>query len=77
MTHRALLDSLPRVPDAAQGIAFENISGDAKSLHLDGANAGAVFQAASQFNCLEMISPGERPEDGITRYAMDHTQVFT
>ena len=34
----------------------------------------AVFQVASQFNCLEMISPGERPEDGITRYAQDHTQ---
>jgi hypothetical protein len=34
----------------------------------------AVFQVASQFNCLEMISPGERPEDGIARYALDHTQ---
>ena len=34
-----------------------------------------LSQAASQFNCLEMISPGERPEDGVTSYAKDHTQV--
>ena len=43
-------------------------------MHLQAHNAGAVFQAASQFNCLEMVSPAVTPADGITRYAADHTQ---
>jgi hypothetical protein len=39
-----------------------------------GAGSAAVFQVASQFNCLEMIGPRVRPEDGITMYASDPTQ---
>ena len=35
------------------------------------------LQVASQFNCLEMIGPRVRPEDGITCYASDPTQVHT
>ena len=57
------------------GITFTNIIGDARSLILDPNNAGSVFQVASQFNCLEMISPGVAPEEGVTRYVMDKTQV--
>lgn len=56
------------------GISFENIAGDARSLHMSPDNAGAVFQVASQFNCLEMIGPGERPESGVTQYYKDKTQ---
>ena len=56
------------------GITFTNIAGNARSLHLDSRNAGAVFQVASQFNLLEMVGPGVRPQDGITRYASDKTQ---
>ena len=37
-------------------------------------NAGNIFQAASQFNCLEFSSPSVIPEDGITIYEYDHTQ---
>jgi hypothetical protein len=37
-------------------------------------NAGALFQVASQFNLLEMISPEVTPEDGVTRYRNDPTQ---
>lgn len=37
-------------------------------------DTGSVFQVASQFNCLEMVGPGERPEDGITQYFLDKTQ---
>merc|ERR1712032_648867 len=33
-----------------------------------------MFQVASQFNCLEFVSPGVVPEHGITGYAADHTQ---
>ena len=37
-------------------------------------NAGAVFQAASQFNALEMTGPGVSPRQGIAIYATDPTQ---
>lgn len=57
-----------------QGISFQHIVGDARSLHMSEENAGAVFQVASQVNCLEMVGPDVRPEDGITRYAKDKTQ---
>ena len=43
-------------------------------LHQDPKNAGAVFQAASQFNCLEMKDPGVSPTAGISIYVNDKTQ---
>ena len=55
-------------------LTFSNIAGDARSLILDPENAGAVFQVASQFNCLEMVGPGTTPESGITQYVHDKTQ---
>ena len=48
--------------------------GDVEDLHLDSNNAGALIQAASQFNALEMPSPTVTPEDGIAAYEHDHTQ---
>ena len=33
-----------------------------------------TVEVASQFNCLEMVGPGTRPEDGVTIYAKDATQ---
>ncbi|MCK5683507.1 hypothetical protein KAJ27_05280 [bacterium] len=33
-----------------------------------------MFQVASQFNLLEMVSPGVTPEEGVGRYEHDHTQ---
>jgi len=50
------------------------IRGDARKLHRDSRNAGALFQVASQFNLLEMTGPSVTPEDGVTRYAGDPTQ---
>ncbi|MEZ4985504.1 MAG: hypothetical protein R2795_10780 [Saprospiraceae bacterium] len=47
---------------------------DVKTLHLNQQNEGAVFQVASQFNLLEMVSPEISPEDGVSRYAYDYTQ---
>lgn len=35
---------------------------------------GALFQVASQFNMLEMMSPDRTPEDGVTMYQHDPTQ---
>ena len=45
-----------------------NIKADAQGIHLEPPNAGSVFQAASQFNCLEMVGPGVCPEEGVTAY---------
>lgn len=50
------------------------IVADAQSLHADPANAGALFQVASQFNLLEMCGPYETPEMGVSKYAGDPTQ---
>mgnify|MGYP000718270493 CR=1 FL=1 len=47
---------------------------DVQSLHKDQANAGALFQVASQFNLLEMTSPSISPEQGVDRYENDPTQ---
>ena len=34
----------------------------------------STIQVASQLNCLEFVSPTGDPENGVERYAMDHTQ---
>uniref|UniRef100_A0A7S1BEG7 Uncharacterized protein n=1 Tax=Corethron hystrix TaxID=216773 RepID=A0A7S1BEG7_9STRA len=52
-----------------------NILGEARSLHFDALTArGAVVQAASQFNYLEMPGPATTPEAGISDYVFDRTQ---
>lgn len=56
------------------GLTIQNISGDVGKLITDPSNEGAIFQAASQFNCLEMINPAITPEAGITDYVKDRTQ---
>jgi len=61
---------------AARGrlrVTHESI-GDVLELHARPENGGALFQVASQFNCLEFVSPDVVPEDGVTRYAHDPTQ---
>lgn len=50
------------------------LAGDARALHAAPEFAGALFQVASQFNLLEMVSPEVTPEAGVTRYQQDHTQ---
>ncbi|MBM3787647.1 MAG: hypothetical protein FJW30_25095 [Acidobacteria bacterium] len=46
---------------------------EARRLHLDTANAGALFQIASQFSLLEMASPSATPEMGVGIYEDDQT----
>eukprot|EP01035_Chromulina_nebulosa_P029557 gene29557-39184_t len=54
-------------------ISYEHIIVDSvRGLHTS--KVGALFQAASQFNCLEFPSPSVTPEDGITDYIYDYTQ---
>ncbi|SHI30208.1 hypothetical protein SAMN05443429_10195 [Cruoricaptor ignavus] len=55
-------------------IQLEEVVGDAMALHKDIANENAVFQAASQFNLLEMAGPGITPEAGVDGYENDKTQ---
>lgn len=55
-------------------LRVEEIVADVQELHNQIKNAGAVFQAASQFNLLEMVGPHVSPEQGIDRYEDDYTQ---
>src|ERR1700736_491423 len=48
--------------------------GNVQSLHEDVSNAGSLFQVASQFNLLEMVSPSVTPEQGVGIYENDRTQ---
>ena len=80
---RARLQTSPEpagaaAPSSEGGLRFENLPTPTGvvPLILDARNAGAVFQAASQFNCLEMTGPGVSPRQGIAGYALDPTQVM-
>ncbi|KAL7556720.1 hypothetical protein ACA910_006273 [Epithemia clementina (nom. ined.)] len=55
-------------------LKWHAIQANVLDLHADPENARAVFQAASQFNCLEFPSPRTVPEAGITNYVYDRTQ---
>lgn len=55
-------------------IKITEIIGNVRALHGLAENENAMFQAASQFNMLEMISPSVTPEMGVDRYENDHTQ---
>jgi len=55
-------------------LQVSNVSGDVRAMHRLQENAGALFQVASQFNLLEMVSSEVTPEDGVTRYQHDRTQ---
>ena len=40
---------------------------DVQQFHVNAENAGALFQVASQFNLLEMVSPAVAPEQGVDK----------
>ena len=50
------------------------VIGDVLELHALPENDGAMFQVASQLNCLEFPNANVTPEDGVTGYANDPTQ---
>ena len=73
----SLADLRSRIAESrvAEGrLQITEIIADVQSLHKDAQNAGALFQVASQFNLLEMVSPSRTPEHGIGIYENDHTQ---
>lgn len=55
-------------------ISAREVVADVQQLHADEANAGSLFQVASQFNLLEMVSPSVTPERGVGIYENDRTQ---
>eukprot|EP01060_Flectonema_neradi_P028185 TRINITY_DN3790_c2_g2_i1.p1 TRINITY_DN3790_c2_g2~~TRINITY_DN3790_c2_g2_i1.p1 ORF type:complete len:341 (+),score=38.24 TRINITY_DN3790_c2_g2_i1:123-1145(+) len=55
-------------------VTVEHIKGESRSLHSRPENEKAMFQVASQFNCLEFPSARCTPEDGVTNYIFDKTQ---
>lgn len=61
-------------PARAGSLRLQVLYADVRALHALPDHAGALFQVASQFNMLEMVSPDVVPEDGVTRYEGDHTQ---
>lgn len=73
--------SLAELREAATGCTVAGgpsslceVVADVQSLYADPANAGALFQVASQFNLLEMVSPRVSPEEGVGIYEYDRTQ---
>uniref|UniRef100_UPI00404B0328 hypothetical protein n=1 Tax=Flavobacterium sp. TaxID=239 RepID=UPI00404B0328 len=63
-----------KIEDYKSKIEVSEIVADVQELHCKIENTNALFQAASQFNLLEMVSPNVTPEQGIDRYEFDHTQ---
>ncbi|QWX85221.1 hypothetical protein H0I23_06175 [Cellulophaga sp. HaHaR_3_176] len=55
-------------------IKVSEVIANIQDLHCDPKNENALFQAASQFNLLEMVSPKISPKEGIDIYENDFTQ---
>lgn len=55
-------------------LSFQEVVGNVQTLHGLEENRHALFQAASQFNLLEMVGPNVTPEQGINCYEYDRTQ---
>lgn len=69
------LDQLRTIkPHISGKLKVRELVADVQSLHAQAENAGALFQVASQFNLLEMVSPEVSPEQGIGIYQHDRTQ---
>jgi hypothetical protein len=58
-------------------LSMETATIDVSVLHARPENRHATFQVASQFNCLEFAHPSAVPEDGVTNYVHDKTQVVS
>lgn len=55
-------------------ISVREVVANVQHLHANQSNAGSLFQVASQFNLLEMVSPDVTPERGVGSYEYDSTQ---
>ena len=68
------LKCLSGLDSYTDAIKVKEIRADVQELHCDPSNRNALFQAASQFNTLEMVGPHVTPERGIGIYEYDKTQ---
>lgn len=64
----------PSETKSLNSTVVREVVGNVQDLHVNVANANAMFQVASQFNLLEMVSPQMSPEDGLAIYQQDLTQ---
>lgn len=71
---RGRLAKLPIEVSMKGKLRVKEVVGDVTEFHIAPENAYALFQAASQFNCLEHTSERGIPENGITCYSYDKTQ---
>jgi len=55
-------------------ISAREVVANVQDLHVQKSNTNSLFQVASQFNLLEMVSPNVTPERGIGIYENDRTQ---
>jgi hypothetical protein len=55
-------------------LSVREVIANVQHLHESASNARALFQVASQFNLLEMVSPNITPESGVGIYEHDRTQ---
>lgn len=73
----SLAELRTRVPGVRGSLGrstVREVVANVQDLHTDVANAGALFQVASQFNLLEMGAPDITPERGVAIYERDRTQ---
>ncbi|WP_298366427.1 hypothetical protein [uncultured Lutibacter sp.] len=73
-TLNELKEQSPPLAIYKEKIMVTEVVGDVQKLHCIPDNKNALFQAASQFNLLEMVGPHITPEHGIDIYEHDHTQ---
>lgn len=69
-----LRNKVSALGNSGGGLILDEVVGDAKALHENLSNHGAMFQVASQFNLLEMVGPSVTPEQGVGIYQNDPTQ---
>lgn len=74
LTLAQLRDRVRGVKRMARPISVREVVANIQDLHADSRNANALFQVASQFNLLEMVSPHVSPEHGVGIYERDRTQ---
>ena len=70
---REQLQALPESLPSSGGLTYAHIAVD-DIFNLHHTAPGALFQVASQFNCLEFPNPHCVPELGVTNYESDRTQ---
>ena len=68
LTQQSLAELRALKRPACGTLQLSELVTDVQELHANPENAGALFQVASQFNLLEMISPRITPEQGVGIY---------